>query len=213
MNYKQFTSTWLSLQASNRFLKICCVLLIALNFVALIGWLNKERMVILIPPDLSKESEIARNKASEGYKKAWGMYTASLIGNVTPDNADFILESFKNMVTSEIRSQIIDQVMEELDSVKQEKISSVFEITQVAYEPESDKVFVTGRNRMMGAGGSSPVTNQTFEFTINVKNYSPIITQMASYPGQPKFISTVEAEEKKKKREEDYQQKINSTKH
>ncbi len=76
MDYKQFTSTWLSLQASNRFLKICCVLLIALNFVALIGWLNKERMVILIPPDLSKESEIARNKASEGYKKAWGMYTA-----------------------------------------------------------------------------------------------------------------------------------------
>ena len=119
--------------------------------------------MILIPPGLSEKSEIAKNKASEGYKKAWGMYTATLIGNVTPENADFVLDSFSGMVTGEIRSIVTEQIAQELDTLKQEKVSSTFEIVRVTYEPESDKVFVTGRNRMTGAGGKSSPTEQTFE--------------------------------------------------
>jgi len=124
MDYKKFASTWLSLQASNRFLKSVCIFLMALNLLSLIGWLKKDTVVILIPPGLSEKSEIAKNKASEGYKKAWGMYTATLIGNVTPENADFVLESFSGMVTGEIRSIVTEQITQELDTLKQEKVSS-----------------------------------------------------------------------------------------
>jgi len=195
MDYKNFASTWLSLQASNRFLKLVVMFLMTLNLLTLIGWLKKDSSVILIPPGLSEKSEIAKNKASEGYKKAWAMYTATMIGNVTPENADFVLDSFSGMVSGEIRSLVIEQIAQELDTLKQEKVSSTFEIIRVTYEPESDKVFVTGRNRMTGAGGKSTPTDQTFEFQIDVKQYSPIITQMASYQGMPKLISVVAKEE------------------
>ena len=208
MDYKKLASTWLSLQASNRFLKSVCIFLVALNLLSLIGWLKKDTVVILIPPGLSEKSEIAKNKASEGYKKAWGMYTATLIGNVTPENADFVLESFSGMVTGEIRSIVTEQITQELDTLKQEKVSSTFEIVRVTYEPETDKVFVTGRNRMTGAGGKSTPTEQTFEFKIDVKQYSPSITQMASYEGMPRLLSVLQKEETKQKAEEERQKLI-----
>jgi conjugal transfer pilus assembly protein TraE len=208
MDYKNFASTWLSLQASNRFLKFVCLFLMSLDLLTLIGWLKKDTSVILIPPGLSEQSEISKNKASEGYKKAWGMYTATLIGNVTPENADFVLDSFGGMVTGEIRSIVIEQIAQELDTLKQEKVSSTFEIVRVTYEPDSDKVFVTGRNRMTGAGGKSTPTEQTFEFKIDVKQYSPIITQMASYAGMPKIASVLAKEEAKQKADEERQKLI-----
>lgn len=208
MDYKNFASTWLSLQASNRFLKLVCLSLMGLNLLTLIGWLKKDTAVILIPPSLSEKSEIARNKASEGYKKAWAMYTATLIGNVSPENADFVLDSFSNMVTGEIRSLITEQVAQELDMLKQEKVTSRFEIVRVTYEPETDKVFVTGRNVLMGAGGKSAPSEQTFEFQIDVKQYSPIITQMASYQGQPRLLSILQKEEARRKADEERQKQL-----
>jgi conjugal transfer pilus assembly protein TraE len=205
MEYKKFASTWLSLQASNQFMKMVCLCLMALNLVALIGWMKKDNVVILMPPGLSEKAEISKNKASEGYKKSWAMYTATLIGNVTPENADFVLESFSVMVTGDIRALITEQVAQELETLKQEKVSSVFEIIRVTYEPESDKVFVTGRNRMIGGGGKSTPTDQTFEFRIDVKQYSPIITSMAAYKGGPRLKDFVIAEETKKRAEEEKQ--------
>ena len=184
MDYKNFASTWLSLHASNRFLKIVCLFLMTLNLVALIGWLKKDNIVILVPPSLSEKSEIAKNTAAEGYKKAWGMYAATLLGNVTPENADFVLDSFANMVTGEIRALVIEQIAAELETLKQEKVSSSFEIRRVTYEPESDKVFVSGRNRMAGLGV-----------------HTPIITQMATYEGAPKLLKMVEQVEAKQKAE------------
>lgn len=208
MDYKNFASTWLSLQASNRFLKLVCLSLMGLNLLTLIGWLKKDTAVILIPPSLSEKSEIAQNKASEGYKKAWAMYTATLIGNVSPENADFVLDSFSNMVTGEIRSLITEQVAQELDMLKQEKVASRFEIVRVTYEPETDKVFITGRNVLIGAVSKSAPTEQTFEFQVDVKQYSPIITQMASYQGQPRLLSVLRKEEARRKADEERQKQL-----
>ena len=205
MNYQKFASTWLSLHASNRFFKILCLFLMTLNLVTLIGWLKKDNVVILVPPGLSEKSEIAKNTAAEGYKKAWGMYAATLLGNVTPENADFVLESFSTMVTGEIRTLVIEQIAADLETLKQEKVSTSFEIRRVTYEPESDKVFVSGRNHMAGLGGHAPATEQTFEFKIDVKQYSPIITQMATYEGGPKLLKMLEQVEAKQKAEIDQQ--------
>lgn len=205
MLYKNFSSKWLSLEKSNKFLKIIILLLISLNLLSIYGWLKKDTLIILMPPDLSEKSELSRNKASEGYKKSWAMYAATLIGNVTPENADFVLDAFGGMVSGEIRQMVVEQIAQELDALKEEKVTSTFEIVRVTYEPETDKVFISGRNIMIGAGGKSTPSNQTFEFIIDVKQYSPSITHMASYEGMPKLLSIIQKEELKKKRQEERQ--------
>jgi conjugal transfer pilus assembly protein TraE len=54
---------------------------------------------------------------------------------------------------------------------------------------------------MAGLVVHTPATEQTFEFKIDVKQYSPIITQMATYEGAPKLLKMVEQVEAKQKAE------------
>lgn len=195
MNFKLFASSWSGLMSENRFLKGLCVLLLGSHLVSLYGWLRKDVIVALVPPTLEEKAEIARNQSTQGYKKAWGLFAAQLLGNVTPDNATFVLESFEDMVSGEIKIALGEKVAAELESVRQEKVSTVFEPRQVAYEPETDKVFVSGRSNLVGSGGKTRNTEQTYEFRIDMHQYHPVITHLASYPGLPKTTPVVEREE------------------
>jgi conjugal transfer pilus assembly protein TraE len=211
MRYQNFKSAWSGVHEEKKFLRSACIGLVALNVLTSIGWLKKDRSVILIPPGLSEKSEIATNKASEGYKKAWGAYTAMLLGNVTPENADFVLDALAGMVSGEMRLIVVDQIAAELETLKEEKVSSTFEMLSVIYEPESDKVFVAGRNRLVGipgVDGKTTPNEQTFEFKIDVKQYSPLITHMASYTGEPKILSVVQRDEIRKKYNEERQKSL-----
>jgi len=206
MKYEGFKSAFVGAHEEKRFLKILCIGLVVVNFVALTGWFKKDTSVVLIPPGLSEKAEIATNKASEGYKKAWGAYSAMLLGNVTPENADFVREALSGMVSGEINMAVGEQVAQELELLKQEQVSSTFEMRGVIYEPESDKVFVTGYNRLLGIAGAKgrvEPTEQTFEFVIDVKQYSPIITHMASYASNPKIIPVLQQDEIRRKYEEE----------
>ena len=203
MKHSNFSSKWLSLHDSNQFLRICSLTMLGINFILVIGVLNKDHAIVLVPQNLSGQAEIAQNKASEGYKKSWGMYAATLLGNVTPENADFVLDSLHGMVTPEIKSIISDQVREDMDTLKAEKVTSSFEIKKISYEPETDKVFVTGKNWITGAGTRSESSSQTFEFNIDIRNYSPIITHLALYQGEAKVQAVVKQEEAKQKAKQD----------
>lgn len=205
MRYQKHQSSWLDIQTFNRFLRYCIIFSMLINLLAIIGWLKKDQAVILVPPNLSEKAEIAQNKASEGYKKSWGMYAATLLGNLTPENADFVLKTLEDMVTGDIRTLVTEQIGSELEDLKTEKVSSIFEMSSISYEPETDKVFVTGRNILIGAGGKSNPTEQTFEFIIDVKHYSPVITHLASYQGLPKLKKIADREEEKRKKEEELQ--------
>ena len=203
MNHKDFTQKWLGLQDSNKFLKIVCAFLLFVNFILVIGVLNTEKLVILVPQGLSEQADIAQNKASEGYKKSWAMYAATLLGNITPENADFILESLNDMVTPDIKLLLNDQVRNDLETLKEEKVSATFEIKKVSYEPETDKVFVTGKHWITGVGAKSSSSAQTFEFKIDIKNYSPVITNLALYEGEAKIVAVVKREAAKQQSQKD----------
>lgn len=198
MRHSYFTQHWFSLQDTTKYLKWVCAGLVIVNGVLTISVLNTDKLVILVPQGLSEQSEIASHKASEGYKKAWAMFSATLLGNITPGNADFILSSLDDMVTPDIKLLLSDQVRADLDRLKQENVSASFEVKKVSYEPETDKVFVTGRHWITGVGAKSSQTIQTFEFRININNYSPIISHLALYEGEAKIMAVVKREAAKK---------------
>lgn len=187
MNYEKYKSTWLGLHASNQFLKLVILLLLVVDVVSLAGWFKKDSTVILVPPGMTEKAEITRRNASEGYKKSWATYAAMLLGNVTPENADFVATTFSTMVSGEIRNTLQETISAELETLKSESVTSAYTIQSVAYDPESDKVYVTGRSRLIGIGGDSGLSSQTYEFKVDVSQYAPVITEMRSYPGQPKL--------------------------
>jgi conjugal transfer pilus assembly protein TraE len=202
LKYKQFAATWTGLHGTNRFLKGVCLALLAINAVFLVAWLKKDRVVVLVPPTLDERAAVSRNAASQGYKKAWALFAAQMLGNVTPDNADFVLKAFSDMVGGEIRQAMAERVAGELETLKLEKVSSVFEVRTLIYEPETDKVFVTGRSNMVGPGGKTANSQQTFEFKIDVRQYAPLITRFAVYPGGPMTAPLVQREKDKQQQKQ-----------
>ena len=47
---------------------------------------------------------------------------------------------------------------------------------------------------MVGVGGKTNVVDQTYEFKIDVKQYSPLITFMSIYNGGPRTLAVLEKE-------------------
>ena len=150
--------------------------------------------MVFVPPSLNEKVEVSVNRASESYKKAWALFVATLLGNINPDNSDFIRTQLDNMVTGEIKLAINEQIASAIDQLKLEKVSTVFRIRVVLFEPESDHVFVSGHSNMVGVGGKTNVVDQTYEFKIDVKQYSPLITFMSIYNGGPRTLAVLEKE-------------------
>jgi conjugal transfer pilus assembly protein TraE len=201
MRMKEFLGTWTELHQSNRFLKAALGAMLIVNLLLAAGLLLKDRTLVLLPPGLNEAAELSRRHASEGYKKAWGVHAATLLGNVTPDNADFVLKSLQDMVSGDIRQDIHAQVAQALGALRQERVSSVFDLRQVAYEPQTDKVFVSGRANLVGAGGKGSYSDQAYEFQIDVRQYSPVIAHLALYPGAPRTLEAIQREEARRQAE------------
>ena len=198
MKMDKLNSSWETIQKNNRMLLYFALAMAGTNILLGITVANQGHTVVLVPNNLSEKAEVASNRASQGYKKGWGMYAATLLGNITPENADFVLDSLSGMVTSEIKAQLGESVRADIETLKTEKVTATFELKKIAYEPESDKVFVTGKHWITGAGAKSGSTPQTFEFKVAIRDYSPTITHLALYEGEPRTVEVVKRTEASK---------------
>ena len=90
MKLDLFMRGWAATRGQNRMLFGSVSALSLVVLMQTFALLGRDRVVVLVPPELSAETEIARNRAGKDYTKAWGLHVATLIGNVTPGNGDFI---------------------------------------------------------------------------------------------------------------------------
>ena len=118
MDKKTFSNTWAGIHNFNNFLKIVVLCLLFTNIVRVYGWISKDQLVVFVPPSLNEKVEVSVNRASESYKKAWALFVATLLGNINPDNSDFIRTQLDNMVTGEIKLAINEQIASAIDQLK-----------------------------------------------------------------------------------------------
>jgi conjugal transfer pilus assembly protein TraE len=145
--------------------------------------------VIIKPETLGSEAWITRAASSQSYKEAWGLFFAQLSGNVTPDTVDFIKERLKPLLAPAIYSEIIDALETQSLGIKQDRISIRFEPRFVEYEKKSDRVFVYGYSFIKGSTGDEERQERTYEYSIKVANYAPLITDLNTYQGKPRTES------------------------
>ncbi|QXP89488.1 type IV conjugative transfer system protein TraE [Methylococcus capsulatus] len=197
MDHNRLTESWYGIQGNNRFLRRAVGALLVIEALTLAGWFSKNQTVILVPPSLDERAEIRRNRASESYKKAWAVHAAVLLGNVSSGNADFVLKSMIDMSAGEAQDLIREQVARDLQSLREEQAASVFQVRSALYEPETDKVFVTGKTHLAGPSGKTKESEETFEFRIDMRGYAPVITEFTVYPGPPRTEGVLLREQRK----------------
>lgn len=154
--------------------------------------LDKERVVVLVPPQLAEETAVAQDRASDDYLRSWGMFVADRIGNVTPANVRFTRAALEPLLAPAIYSEVIARLETEIEKVRTDRLSRSFEPHQVILEPARDRVFVNG---LMVTGtllGAQTRQSVTFEIEMTVRGYRPRIEFITSYEGKPRTQDVVE---------------------
>ena len=197
MKWPVFAATWRSLRAENLMFRTMMPVLVILCTVSTFGWLSKDRVTVLVPPTLNEATSVSKRSADAGYKRAWGMFVSSLLGNVSPGNADFVLESLQVLMSPRVFSTLKASIAQDVEMIKKDGVSVSFESKTVLYERETDKVFVVGRTGISNSAGSVTKFDRVFEMRVVIENAQPQIVALDSYQGRPRTVDVVKAMEKR----------------
>lgn len=164
------------------------MLIAALALVALLaifGWVQQDKTVVLVPPLLDERVAVSLKHASLGYKKAWALTVAQLTGNITPGNADLVLDAIGYLFSPAAYQTVAASLASQVNDIKRDSLTVSFEPRQIMYEPATDKVFVTGSFQSQGASGQPIKAIRTYEFVVDIHMGRPWISRFAPYEGLP----------------------------
>lgn len=191
MQWKLFSNNWKSLRSENVLYRTLVPVLVIANVISMAGWLSKDRVTTLVPPTLNEAVSVSKRSADAGYKKAWGLYAASLLGNVSPGNADFVIESLQLLMSPRVFANLKQSVATDVEMIKKDGVSVSFEQKQVLYERETDKVFVIGRTGISNAAGTVTRFDRVFEVRVMIDGGQPQVVELDSYQGKPKTMDVL----------------------
>lgn len=210
MNFKIFSDDWRGTRAENTFLRLLIPLLLLSNIATGISLIFRDRETILVPPQISETMRVSAKKADESYKRSWALYVATLVGNITPGNADFINEQLSQVVDAVtyhgMRQQLADQILE----IKNNNLTIDFQPNQVIYEDETGRVFVLGRSQTSGSAGKLTRENRVFEVLVEMVNGRPVVNDLQSYQGEARTGQVLERLERRRVAEESRAKRSNS---
>lgn len=186
MKLKNLLQTWTMSTSVTLWMVASNSVLVVLLYIVVNDRVSEKERIVLVPPYLNERVSVGWNSASDGYYKAWGLYFATLIGNITPSNVDFIVD----VLSTYLDSEIYTSVKPKLIALSKDPVfmksggASLFAPGHITYEPETTKVFVPGTMTVTSYGQSQPEQkNVIYEFAIHIKDGVPRISFLDSYEG------------------------------
>ena len=176
---------WATTRAQNRWLFVAVAALSLALLLVTSLLLGRDRVVVLVPPELSAETEIASDRAGQDYTKAWGLHIATLIGNVTPGNGAFIKQAVYPLLAPAIHDEVTTIIERQLDQLERDRVSLRFEPRRVLQK--GSRVFVFGYGVTSAIGGANEArVKRTYEIELEIERHRPVIRAMRTYEGEPR---------------------------
>ena len=200
MNYRLFVETWNSTRLQNRVLFASCVATSVAVCLLALKVFDLDTVVVLVPPTLSDKATVLREKADKKYVESWALYLAQLIGNVSPENADFIKATLSPLLSTSIYQNVMNILDDQALSIKKDRVTLLYRVHEVVSEPTTGKTFVTGQSVIYGPTGKNEEEIRSYEFKISFRDYRPVILWVNSYPGVPRteaVLKQLASDEKK----------------
>lgn len=186
MKISSFLKTWEGVLAENRWSRITNLALIIAVILLTVRTFTSETIVTMQPVTLTEEAQITSRAASASYHEAWALFLSTLLGNVTPDNSDFIRERVGSLLSPKIYSEVMSIIEEQSMIISKDRVSVRFEPRYVLYEQESGHVYVNGNSFIKDATTKETREESTYEFRIRIQNYQPTIEFINLYTGKPR---------------------------
>lgn len=203
MKLTNFRKSFDEMQKRTRLVTGLLVGFFGLSVVLLGVTLTRDAVVTVVPFTLQDKAQVFEDDATQNYKEAWAMAIALLVGNVQPANVGFIGERLKPLLAPEIYHETIDAMHANAQQLRDERIAMRFEPRQVIYEKSTKKLFVYGYSyvRLGSSLESERRTDRTYEMTLEIRDYAPLLTYITTYSGTPMTRDAMQVAEKQKELE------------
>lgn len=162
-------------------------LAVAVLITSILAFNQRER-VVLVPPMVHEQLEVALSSANAEYHKSWGLYVATFVGNVNPGNSGFVVEGLKMAFAPELYSDMQQQILEQSEEMRLSGRSLRFFPDKVSYEKASGKTFVTGKQEMVSASGAIKEQEVVYEMQIKLRDGLPVVSSFDFYTGAPRTL-------------------------
>lgn len=151
-----------------------------LNFVT-----RNDINVTLTPAVIEEKLVIGKTTANEAYIKSFGLFIATLLGNITSGNANFIVDMLSLFIDSSAYPQIRTTIlsMAETRAFKEAAGATKFNPSSITYEASTRKVFVTGTVTMLTSVGESTTKSIIYEMELRIVDRNPKVFALQTYPG------------------------------
>ncbi|WP_353251174.1 TraE/TraK family type IV conjugative transfer system protein [Salinisphaera sp. T31B1] len=202
MKLSELTKTWRGAKVENTFHRVILSLSSVAVVVLAYGAVNKSTVVTLVSPTLKTEAWVGIDNAQQDYKTSWALYLSQLLGNVTPGNAQFIVDAIGPLLDPEIYQQTVAAIHRQAEQITQDGVTLRFQGRKVQYETTSKKAFVQGYSYVSGNSGEEERTTRTYEFVIQIQDYAPLITDIDTYEGRARtedVLSKIEGRSERRK--------------
>lgn len=185
MNKEALQTTYSGLVKNNRALRLVVVFSMAANLLLVFGLVFRSQIVTIVPSNVMTKSTYTATSADEGAQSSWGLYVATLLGNVTPANADFTADTIGHLLSPSIYKAVMDGIAAQVKHIKQDQLTLRFDPAEVKYNAAKGAVTVNGWLTTSDSHGTSQRTETTYEIYFDVVNYQPRIVGLTSYGGKP----------------------------
>lgn len=200
MDFKKFQTNWQTMVTERNLHRIATPALSIAVLLLVMALVNHKPLVVLLPPKLTEQVRISMDSADEGYKRAWGLFVATMAGNVTPGNAEYMMRNLEGLLSPRVYQALKESLADQVQRVKRESMSIAFQPREVLYEIATDRVFVFGRAVLTGSSGERAEESRTYEFEIDMVNGIPQVTYFDLYSDKPKTARIREHEAKQAQR-------------
>lgn len=152
MKMERAKATYRAMSWDNQIFKAGIGASLILNMAFGYALISRPETVVLMPPFESEEMRFTSGRANSSYFKNWAYSTAVLLGNLDPSNTEFVTHNLQRLATPALYTRIEARIEGELAGIIEDQAVVTFAPTRVLYDPEIDRYFVPGVQRIGGPG-------------------------------------------------------------
>lgn len=170
---------------SNGLLILTNAMIAGALMVSVIGQYNSRERIVLVPPNIDRSVTVGWSSADGTYIKSFGLYAATLAGNITPKNVRFVVDNLSTMVSPRIYSEVRNRLLAQAESQAfvRNAVATTFMPDRILYEAETSKVFVIGTVSIKKADGVENSGEMTYEIKVKMAEGKPLIDAINNYEG------------------------------
>ena len=182
MIYDKWIRNWKGALAENFFLRSVTLLLgISLVITTLMLSVKSQR-ILLVPPQITKEFWVERDRVAPEYMEQMGVFIATLVGNLSPGNAEFNVNMLIKHYLDPARKhpEAVRELLGQAAYIKKNNITQAFFPSAVSVVDAGNmKVRVEGSNVVNI--GTARVSGERVSYLIrfNARDYKLYVEEFA----------------------------------